>query len=120
MSARPWDIRELHAGDARRLRTGHRVIHRVPTPRPPRWSDITADPDTRTLLAALADRGFEQSGIVDNLAYLALPVPGGYPVLAVVAVSWDDPQVVERVTVGRRTMTPAQAAAWLHGEEGRR
>ncbi len=115
MSARPWDVRELHAGDVRRIRPalGERVIR--PAAHPPRWVDVTTDPHTRDLLRALAGHGFEMSGLVDNLAYLTLPVPGGYPLLAVLAVSWDDPSVVERVTVGRRTMTPAQAVAWLQG-----
>jgi hypothetical protein len=105
---RPWDIRELAAGDA--LRRDSRVVYRIPAPPPPTWADVTADRTTRHLLRELNRVGFEPRGVHDGHAYLQI---GSTTHLVVLSVSDVDPTVVVSVRYGRREMTPADAVGWL-------
>lgn len=77
------------------------------------WADLTSDPTSRQILTLLDRLGFEVRDVYREKAYLQLDSEP--PMLVVLAVDWDNPRTIVRVTYGRHTMTPERAADWLKG-----
>lgn len=80
--------------------------------RRPTWAELSPDPTSRDILASLVRRRFDLGACIEGRARLQLA-----GAVISLTVDQDDPRIITRVTYGRRTMTPKEAARWL--DEGR-
>jgi len=113
--SRPWDIRELDAGDARRL---GRVIRRIPTAEEQAIADAnvqwrSTDKWTRALLCEVGRLGFEKTGIGEDGRVYVIGVGQGRMILVLTADVDATGLTVQRVTFGRESWTAQEATAWL-------
>jgi hypothetical protein len=127
--ARDWDILELDAGDARRIRRESRTIHRIPTLKEQRdaaWR--STDKWTREAVREILRLGFDVACDSGDFSYLDLVVEGhgemtrvyltnvGRTRMTLTLCADADEQggiIIRRVLFGDLSWTARQAALWL-------
>lgn len=118
-TSRPWDIRELHAGDARRLHPPTRIVRRVPTAAEQDeqvWR--TSDAGTRELMRVLARLGYTIAAILP--AEVHLTGVGAEQFAVILRADLDGTRIrVRQVGIGGDTLTVRQATDRLRHRTAR-